>query len=93
MKQLLQTSFLVLGLFTATIVAAQTPAPAATSTQKTKEHIILCLGDSLTEGYGVPSEKSWPSLMQERLAKQRAEEKAQRFAERLRKLGINPDEM
>jgi Uma2 family endonuclease len=30
---------------------------------------------------------------QERLAKQRAEEKAQRLAERLRKLGINPDEM
>lgn len=70
MKQLLQTSFLVLGIFTATIVAAQTPAPASASAQKPKERIILCVGDSLTEGYGVPSEKSWPSLMQERLAKE-----------------------
>ena len=30
---------------------------------------------------------------QERLAKQEAEQKAQRLAERLRSLGINPDEM
>ncbi|MFM6787125.1 MAG: Uma2 family endonuclease, partial [Microcystis panniformis] len=30
---------------------------------------------------------------QERFAKQQAEQKAQRLAERLRSLGINPDEM
>ncbi|BAG03524.1 hypothetical protein H6F92_15510 [Microcystis wesenbergii FACHB-1317] len=30
---------------------------------------------------------------QERLAKEEAEQKAQRLAERLRSLGINPDEM
>jgi non-ribosomal peptide synthetase component E (peptide arylation enzyme) len=30
---------------------------------------------------------------QERLAKQEAEQKAQRLAERLRSLGINPDEL
>ena len=65
MKHLLRTSFLAFGLFAATAIAQ-----APTAAQKPKEHIILCLGDSLTEGYGVPIEKSWPSLMQERLAKQ-----------------------
>ncbi len=29
--------------------------------------IILCLGDSLTAGYGVPSTASWPTLLQNRL--------------------------
>lgn len=33
------------------------------------EQIILCLGDSLTEGYGVPEESNWPALMQEHLKK------------------------
>jgi len=27
----------------------------------------VCLGDSLTEGFGVAPERSWPSLLQERL--------------------------
>ncbi len=70
MKQFIKTSFLALGFFATTTLSAQTPAPAAAKTQKAKEHIILCLGDSLTEGYGVPIEKSWPSLMQEHFAKQ-----------------------
>ncbi len=70
MKQFIKTSFLALGFFATTTLSAQTPAPAAATTQKAKEHIILCLGDSLTEGYGVPIEKSWPSLMQEHFAKQ-----------------------
>jgi acyl-CoA thioesterase-1 len=69
-KQFIKTSFLALGFFATTTLSAQTPAPAAATTQKAKEHIILCLGDSLTEGYGVPIEKSWPSLMQEHFAKQ-----------------------
>jgi acyl-CoA thioesterase-1 len=68
--QFIQTSFLALGFFVTTTLSAQTTAPAAATSQKTKEHIILCLGDSLTEGYGVPIEKSWPSLMQEYFAKQ-----------------------
>jgi len=29
--------------------------------------VILCLGDSLTEGYGVSPEQSYPSLLEERL--------------------------
>jgi acyl-CoA thioesterase-1 len=33
------------------------------------EQMILCLGDSLTEGYGVPEEKNWPALLQEQLKK------------------------
>ncbi len=37
--------------------------------------------------------KAEASANQERLAKQQAEQKAQRLAERLRSLGINPDEM
>jgi acyl-CoA thioesterase-1 len=28
---------------------------------------VVCLGDSLTEGFGVAPERSWPSLLQERL--------------------------
>jgi len=30
--------------------------------------VVLCLGDSLTEGYGVEPEQSWPSLLEARLA-------------------------
>lgn len=33
------------------------------------ETVILCLGDSLTEGYGVPQENSWPTLLQNQLEK------------------------
>ena len=28
---------------------------------------LLCIGDSLTEGYGIPSERAWPPLLQEML--------------------------
>jgi acyl-CoA thioesterase-1 len=28
---------------------------------------VVCLGDSLTEGFGVAPERAWPSLLQERL--------------------------
>ncbi|MGH0030860.1 MAG: arylesterase [Myxococcota bacterium] len=31
------------------------------------EPLVLCLGDSLTEGYGIAPEKSWPSLLERRL--------------------------
>ncbi|MEO5351634.1 MAG: arylesterase [Magnetococcus sp. XQGC-1] len=31
---------------------------------------ILCLGDSLTAGYGVPAEASYPALLQDRLRKE-----------------------
>lgn len=33
------------------------------------ETVILCLGDSLTEGFGVPQESSWPALLQSHLDK------------------------
>ncbi len=59
-----QTSFLLIGLFSASAVAQ------TAGVQKPKEQVILCLGDSLTEGYGVPIEKSWPSLLQEHFSKQ-----------------------
>jgi acyl-CoA thioesterase-1 len=29
--------------------------------------VVVCLGDSLTEGYGVEPEQSWPSLLESRL--------------------------
>lgn len=29
--------------------------------------VVLCLGDSLTEGYGVAPEQAWPSLLERRL--------------------------
>lgn len=38
------------------------PSPSRTIT-------VLCLGDSLTEGYGVPKEAAWPSLIQDTLKK------------------------
>lgn len=31
---------------------------------------LLVLGDSLSAGYGIPQEKSWPTLMQQRLTQQ-----------------------
>ncbi len=64
MIHLLTTTILTLSILTNSALA-QTPAA-----EKPKDHIILCLGDSLTEGYGVPIEKSWPSLLQEHLKKQ-----------------------
>ena len=34
---------------------------------KTKEKVILCFGNSLTEGYGLKPEESYPSLLQNRI--------------------------
>lgn len=34
---------------------------------------ILCLGDSLTEGYGVKSEEAWPSLLEQELKQKYAD--------------------
>lgn len=34
---------------------------------ETKEKVILCFGNSLTEGYGLKSEESYPSLLQNRI--------------------------
>ncbi|MEO5363409.1 MAG: arylesterase [Magnetococcus sp. DMHC-8] len=49
---------LVLLMIMPTLLPAQSPA------------IILCLGDSLTAGYGVPTQDSWPTLLQNRLREQ-----------------------
>lgn len=63
-------------VFTAASVQAQSPVVPAvdangsaltTQGKPVKEKIILCLGDSLTEGYGVPEDKNWPTLLQEQL--------------------------
>jgi len=40
------------------------PAAAASATHP----IILVFGDSLSAGYGLPSDQAWPSLLQKRLA-------------------------
>lgn len=40
---------------------------AATTVNKTRK--VLCLGDSLTEGYGVAREAAWPELLQTDLKK------------------------
>jgi len=57
--------FLKAGVLTLGLLA--TNLMAQSDVQTSKERVILCLGDSLTEGYGVPIETSWPSLMQEQL--------------------------
>jgi len=31
------------------------------------EHVLLCLGDSLTAGYGLDEDQAWPALLQARL--------------------------
>ena len=49
---------LVLSLFVAPIVFAQDDPSA---------FVIVALGDSLTEGYGLPKEDAYPALLQERL--------------------------
>lgn len=53
-------------LLTAALFAGSVPASAAPKdkTAPTDPIVILCLGDSLTEGYGVPEESSWPTLLQ-----------------------------
>ena len=43
-------------------------APSATSIPQPRK--VLCLGDSLTEGYGVPRETSWPEVVQVELSRQ-----------------------
>lgn len=40
------------------------------SLQAQSPAVILCLGDSLTAGYGVPAEASYPSLLKDRLRAQ-----------------------
>ena len=49
-------------------VAAAIPTTSATSGQTLRK--VLCLGDSLTEGYGVPRETSWPEVVQVELSRQ-----------------------
>jgi acyl-CoA thioesterase-1 len=45
------------------------PGPASQpSSPEPDVPVILALGDSLTEGYGVPPEQSWPARLQARLA-------------------------
>lgn len=34
------------------------------------ETVILCLGDSLTEGYGIAAEEAWPAVLETRLREQ-----------------------
>jgi non-ribosomal peptide synthetase component E (peptide arylation enzyme) len=48
---------------------------------------------AMAEQASLIAEQERLNAQQERLAKQEAEQKAQRLAERLRALGINPDEV
>jgi acyl-CoA thioesterase-1 len=50
--------------------ATQTAAPAAAAPAGPKKSLpkIIAFGDSLTAGYGLPVEQSYPSLLQNRLA-------------------------
>jgi acyl-CoA thioesterase-1 len=59
-------SFLVLGWIGWLSISALGAEPAATkaATIVTKTRKVLCLGDSLTEGYGVAREAAWPELLQ-----------------------------
>jgi acyl-CoA thioesterase-1 len=40
------------------------PKKVAQVVEETKTPVILCFGNSLTEGYGLPSEQSFPSILQ-----------------------------
>jgi acyl-CoA thioesterase-1 len=57
---------LVLSSFGSMSVSALGEAPAAPkdTSAKPKSRKVLCLGDSLTEGYGVAREAAWPELLQ-----------------------------
>lgn len=52
--------------------ASQVSAQTSTTT---KAPTILVLGDSLSAAYGIPREKGWVSLLQERLLQQPAQQK------------------
>ena len=60
----MQLLFFTLAVIFSSIVTAE----SAFNKSKTQDVIniqkILCLGDSLTEGYGVPKHESYPSLLQ-----------------------------
>ncbi len=47
--------------------AAGAPAPAAAPAHAAARARIVCLGDSLTAGLGLPIEQAYPSLLQQRL--------------------------
>lgn len=47
--------------------AAGAPAPAAAPAHAASRARIVCLGDSLTAGLGLPIEQAYPSLLQQRL--------------------------
>lgn len=43
------------------LLLASIPASASTN------RVVLCLGDSLTAGYGLAADKAWPALVQEKI--------------------------
>jgi len=55
-------TFLGVCLLTAAEPAPQSPTPDAA--QETTPQTIVCLGDSLTAGYGLEEAQAWPALMQ-----------------------------
>jgi acyl-CoA thioesterase I len=44
--------------------AASQASPAATDPARTGHPRIVCLGDSLTEGFGLATEQAWPALLE-----------------------------
>jgi acyl-CoA thioesterase-1 len=55
----LEKSFVYPGLMLAALLSAGAAAPAP--------RIILCLGDSITAGYGVDAEQAYPALLQKKI--------------------------
>jgi acyl-CoA thioesterase-1 len=45
----------------------ETIAPVAASPEETSQGVIVCMGNSLTAGYGVDEDQAYPALLQKRL--------------------------
>lgn len=67
---LLQTLSLSVIAATATTTATAALKPATTSSTTSSKNTILILGDSLSASYGVPTERGWVTLLQQRLQQQ-----------------------
>jgi acyl-CoA thioesterase I len=63
----LRLRFAACCLALATVVS---PAAASAEESSTRHPRIVCLGDSLTEGFGLAPEQAWPHLLEEKLRRE-----------------------
>lgn len=61
------TKYIALGFFLISLTAGAVETSTVSNITDTSQIVIVALGDSLTEGYGLTKEEAYPALLQARL--------------------------